>query len=389
MGRSIWRHGIIHAVALGSIMATVLVASSAGAAAGPPSAPRAVQANGAATTISVSWKKPAVRGADAVRDYVVTSHPLSKTCATRTTTCEVKGLKPGATYTFSVVAKNGVGTSVSAASNRIEVATAGAYFVSTVSTYDAIVSAAQSDLVDANTTAGQQAGIDAFSDALEYLVGNLDLEQWPASSSGAVSTFITDTRQFSSSIIDVFEASSPSIAATDLSISQGASNTEVFAESAVLSDLGEGTTVIVSNAATPTPVALDTPQTVTDLFGDQVSVSASQVIDPATAATGSGLADAGYRFVAIDLDITNEGANTVTGNANFSTSVVGSDGNTYNADYGTVAECSNFTYGEFQVPLNDSASGCVVFELPTNVTVQSISFSLAPTYLDTAEWTSQ
>ena len=42
--------------------------------------------------------------------------------------------------------------------------------------------------------------------------------------------------------------------------------------------------------------------------------------------------------------------------------------------------------GFFDLASGDSTSGCVVFELPTAVSVQSISFSLAQGYLDTAEW---
>ena len=56
--------------------------------------------------------------------------------------------------------------------------------------------------------------------------------------------------------------------------------------------------------------------------------------------------------------------------------VTGSDAQTYSADYGTVSDCVNFELGVFQLPLSDSATGCVVFELPTSVTVQSIQFTL-------------
>ena len=69
------------------------------------------------------------------------------------------------------------------------------------------------------------------------------------------------------------------------------------------------------------------------------------------------------------------------------TAVVGSDGQTYSADFGTVSQCTNFTFGEFQLPTGDTATGCVVFQLPTAVTVASVQFSLDAGYLDTVVWT--
>ena len=93
--------------------------------------------------------------------------------------------------------------------------------------------------------------------------------------------------------------------------------------------------------------------------------------------------------MAIELTLSNPSTNgTIEGDANYSMTVTGSDGQTYSADYGTVSACTNFESGDFQLPLSDSSTGCVVFELPTSVTVQSIQFTLAPSYLDTAEWSS-
>ena len=66
---------------------------------------------------------------------------------------------------------------------------------------------------------------------------------------------------------------------------------------------------------------------------------------------------------------------------------MGTDGSTYHAVFSTVSACTNFTYGTIDLAANHAASGCVVFALPTAVTVASIGFSLAPGYLDTAQWT--
>ena len=113
------------------------------------------------------------------------------------------------------------------------------------------------------------------------------------------------------------------------------------------------------------------------------------MIDPATAAPSSEPPNSGYRFVAVELTLSNQSSSVIIdGDANYSTVVTGSDGQNYSADYGTVTECANFESGDFRLPPSNSASGCVVFALPTSVTVRSIQFTLAPNYLDTAEWNS-
>jgi hypothetical protein len=219
-------------------------------------------------------------------------------------------------------------------------------------------------------------------------IGALDLEQWPSSTAANMASFISDTRSFATDTVASLEASTAS-AAEDNDVLQSAATTEVLAESSVLTDLGFTSPINPPITSAPTAAALDTTQTIHDFYGDPVSVTATQVIDPATAGPGSGFPDSGYRFVAVDLTVTNPGTNqAIEGDANYSMTVTGSDGQTYSADYGTVSGCTNFEAGDFQVPLGDSATGCVVFELPTSVTVQSIQFTLAPDYLDVAEWNS-
>jgi hypothetical protein len=76
----------------------------------PPTAVSAVPGSGAAT---VSWHAPADDGNSPIVAYTVTSSPGSKTCATAgALSCTVSGLTNGTSYTFSVTAKNAIGTSV-------------------------------------------------------------------------------------------------------------------------------------------------------------------------------------------------------------------------------------------------------------------------------------
>jgi uncharacterized repeat protein (TIGR02543 family) len=62
------------------------------------------------TSASVSWQAPEVTGGSAITEYVATSN-AGQSCTTITTTCTITGLSAGATYTFTVVARNMIGVS--------------------------------------------------------------------------------------------------------------------------------------------------------------------------------------------------------------------------------------------------------------------------------------
>ena len=66
------------------------------------------------TSASVSWQAPEVTGGSAITEYVATSN-AGQSCTTITTTCTITGLSAGATYTFTVVARNVIGASIQSA----------------------------------------------------------------------------------------------------------------------------------------------------------------------------------------------------------------------------------------------------------------------------------
>lgn len=84
------------------------VTPTAATAPGAPTSVSAVAASGQAT---VSWTPPASTGGRPIIDYTVTSSPGSRTCTTATTSCLVTGLVNGTAYTFTVTARNSVGSS--------------------------------------------------------------------------------------------------------------------------------------------------------------------------------------------------------------------------------------------------------------------------------------
>jgi hypothetical protein len=165
-------------------------------------------------------------------------------------------------------------------------------------------------------------------------------------------------------------------------------NIEVLNEAKVRSALALPQVIIPPIAQTPTAVALGTSETVHDFDGDALGVTVSQVVDPATPLSDSDLPSSGDRFVAVELTISNTSSQEIQDDANSATTVTGSDGDTYTANFAAVTECTNFEeeIGYVDLKPGDNTTGCVVFQLPTSVNVQSVSFSLEPGYLDTAEW---
>lgn len=89
-----------------------------------PGAPSVVNGN---AQVSVSWDVPAQDGGLPIIDYTVTADPGGRTCTVEAPTrnCTVSGLTNDQAYTFSVVARNLVGSSTPSAASRAAAPTAG------------------------------------------------------------------------------------------------------------------------------------------------------------------------------------------------------------------------------------------------------------------------
>jgi hypothetical protein len=99
-----------------------------------------------------------------------------------------------------------------------------------------------------------------------------------------------------------------------------------------------------------------------------------QVIDPAQPGQYTLSPAAGDRYVATVFAITNTSGSALTGNANIEASVIGSDNQTYNAYPVPVSGCTNFNYGQVQLAAGESTTGCVVFPVPTGVSVVKVKY---------------
>ena len=79
-----------------------------------PAAPTAVKAN---ASVTLTWA-PADNNGELITEYIVTSTPGNFTCTTTSLSCTVTGLANGTAYTFSLIAKNGLGSSPASAASE-------------------------------------------------------------------------------------------------------------------------------------------------------------------------------------------------------------------------------------------------------------------------------
>jgi alpha-tubulin suppressor-like RCC1 family protein len=80
-----------------------------------PQPPTTVTATAGDGQVTVSWTAPADDGGSPVLDYTVTATPGGAGCVTSGTSCVVSGLANGTAYTFTVTARNAIGTSTPSA----------------------------------------------------------------------------------------------------------------------------------------------------------------------------------------------------------------------------------------------------------------------------------
>jgi hypothetical protein len=130
---------------------------------------------------------------------------------------------------------------------------------------------------------------------------------------------------------------------------------------------------------------LQTTADVVNFSGNPLAVTMTQIVDPAIGVSGD-TPNSGYRFVAVEMTLQNEGNATITDDANVDVTVIGTDSQAYTADFDSVTECTNFSFGDYTLLAGNSESGCVVYQLPTAVNVKAIQFAFGGNNADTAQW---
>jgi hypothetical protein len=73
-------------------------------------------------------------------------------------------------------------------------------------------------------------------------------------------------------------------------------------------------------------------------------------------------------------------------NANNDTAVIGSNGQTYHADFNAIGGYANFSNGSIKVAQGDTATGAVTFQVPDGIKVTKLQWTGASGYGCTVQW---
>jgi hypothetical protein len=149
-----------------------------------------------------------------------------------------------------------------------------------------------------------------------------------------------------------------------------------------------------TSAAAPAPSPSDslagpikTIFEVSDGSGDKMSVRLVKVIDPAQGADEFTTPDHGKRFVGAVFVLRG-----ITGHfsddADNDALIIGTNGQTYDADFDDIAGYTNFNGGEFNVRTGERSKGAVTFQLPLHVRVAKVEWDASSGFGGApAEWT--
>lgn len=117
-----------------------------------------------------------------------------------------------------------------------------------------------------------------------------------------------------------------------------------------------------------------TAYAVTDQSGDKIRVSLTRVIDPAQGSDQFDTPNNGNRFVGTVFSITGISGN-FSDDANNDATLIGSNGQTYSADFDSITGYTNFNGGQYNVSVGEKSVGAVTFQVPLGVRVATIEWS--------------
>jgi hypothetical protein len=124
---------------------------------------------------------------------------------------------------------------------------------------------------------------------------------------------------------------------------------------------------------------------VKDSSGHTYRVALDKVIDPAQGADEFTSPDADMRFVGTVFTITALNGSPSDEDANINAVIVGSDGQTYTADFDAIAGYTNFNDGAIQAAQGEKTTGAVTFQVPTGVKVAKVQWT-AGGFGNTVQW---
>jgi hypothetical protein len=125
---------------------------------------------------------------------------------------------------------------------------------------------------------------------------------------------------------------------------------------------------------------------VQDGSGDTYRVTLVKIIDPAQGADQFSTPDPGKRFVGVVFTIKALRGSPQDEDANGDAVVVGSNGQTYTADFDNIAGYTNFSNGQINVAQGDTTTGAVVFQVPDGVKVTEVQWTTSGGFGSTVQW---
>jgi hypothetical protein len=115
-------------------------------------------------------------------------------------------------------------------------------------------------------------------------------------------------------------------------------------------------------------------------------VTLVKIIDPAQGATSFDTPANGKHFVGAVFMIKALQGSPQNEDADTDAALVGSDGQTYTADFSSIAGYTDFNYGAIKVQQGDSATGAVTFQVPNGVTITKVQWTPGGGIGNTVEW---
>lgn len=150
-----------------------------------------------------------------------------------------------------------------------------------------------------------------------------------------------------------------------------------------------GTATTAPNPATArsaAPAGIGSYFNVQDGSGDTYRVTLDKIIDPAQGADQFNQPDNGKRFVGAVFTILAVSGSPSNEDANNDAAIVGSNGQTYTADFDNIAGYTNFNDGQISVAQGQKATGAVTFQVPTGVKVSKVQWTPAGGFGNTVQW---
>jgi hypothetical protein len=125
---------------------------------------------------------------------------------------------------------------------------------------------------------------------------------------------------------------------------------------------------------------------VQDFSGDAYRVTLVKVIDPARGADEFSTPDNGKRFVGAVFRVKALKGSPQDEDANNDAVIVGSNGQSYTADFDRIAGYTNFADGVIHVAQGETITGAVTFQVPDHVKVAEIQWGASSNFGSVVQW---